>query len=371
MTSKRDYYEVLGIDRNANESELKTAYRKKAIKHHPDKNAGDKQAEEKFKEAAEAYEVLRDSRKRQIYDQYGHQGLEGTGFSGFSGFEDIFDSFGGIFEDLFGFRSGAQTRNRRQRGADLRYDLTLSFNEAAFGKETDVKIEKMASCTTCEGNGCEPGTYPENCSQCQGTGQVSRSQGFFTIRTTCSNCRGAGQVITHQCPECRGAGQVKTVKRVSVKIPAGVDHGSRLRLSGEGEDGVNGAPAGDLYVFIHVEPHDFFHRDNTDVICLIPISFIQAALGDEILIPTLTGEETLKIAKGTQPGDTFRLPGQGIPSLRNSRRGDQIVQVQVKTPTRLTKKQEKLLQEFQKLESGKLTNKIKNVLKGDRARAAG
>lgn len=371
MTSKRDYYEVLGIDRNANESELKTAYRKKAIKHHPDKNAGDKQAEEKFKEAAEAYEVLRDPRKRQIYDQYGHQGLEGTGFSGFSGFEDIFDSFGGIFEDLFGFRSGGRTRNRRQRGADLRYDLTLSFIEAAFGKETEVKIEKMTTCATCEGSGCEPGTYPENCPQCQGSGQVSRSQGFFTIRTTCNSCRGAGQIITQQCKQCRGAGQVKTVKRVSVKIPAGVDHGSRLRLSGEGEGGLNGGPAGDLYVFIYVEPHDFFHRDNTDVICRIPISFIQAALGDEILIPTLTGEETLKIARGTQPGDTFRLPRQGIPSLRNGRRGDQIVQVQVKTPTRLTKKQERLLKEFQKLESGKLTNKIKNALKGDRAKATG
>jgi molecular chaperone DnaJ len=371
MTSKRDYYEILGIDRNANESELKKAYRQQAIKHHPDKNAGDKQAEEKFKEAAEAYEVLRDPRKRQIYDQYGHQGLEGAGFSGFSGFEDIFDSFGGIFEDFFGFRSGTRTRNRRQRGTDLRHDLTLSFIEAAFGKETEIEIEKMITCTTCEGSGCEPGTYPENCPQCQGSGQVSRSQGFFTIRTTCSSCRGAGQVIAHQCPECRGTTQVKTVKRVSVKIPAGVDHGSRLRLSSEGEGGVNGGPAGDLYVFIHVEPHDFFHRDNTDVICRIPISFIQAALGDEIQIPTLTGEETLKIAKGTQPGDIFRLPGHGIPSLRNGRRGDQIVQVQVKTPTRLTKKQEKLLQEFQKLESGKLTNKIKNVLKGERAKATG
>ncbi len=371
MTTKRDYYEILGIDRSASESELKKAYRQKAVKFHPDKNPGDKQAEEKFKEAAEAYEVLRDPQKRQIYDQYGHQGLEGSGFSGFSGFEDIFDSFGGIFEDLFGFGSGARSRNRQRRGADLRYDLVLSFNEAAFGKETEIEIEKMVHCPTCDGSGCEPGTTPETCSNCRGTGQISRNQGFFTIRTTCSACQGAGQVIAHRCPECRGSGQVKTVKRVSVKIPAGVDNGSRLRLSGEGEASGNGGPSGDLYVFIHVEPHNFFHRDNTDIICQIPISFIQAALGDEIKIPTLTGEETLKITKGTQPGDTFRLAGQGIPSLRTGRRGDQIIQVQVKTPTRLNKKQEKLLKEFQKLEAGKLSNKIKNVLKGDRAKASG
>ncbi len=371
MISKRDYYEILGVDRSASDSDLKKAYRQKALKYHPDKNAGDKQAEEKFKEAAEAYEVLRDPRKRQIYDQYGHQGLEGSGFSGFNGFDDIFDSFGGIFDDLFGFRTSGHSRSRRQRGADLRYDLTLSFTEAAFGKETEINIEKMAACPTCQGNGCEPGTDPENCSQCNGTGQISRSQGFFTIRTTCNSCGGAGQVITHHCSECRGTGQVKVDKRVSVKIPAGVDHGSRLRLTGEGEGGLNSGPPGDLYVFIHVKDHDFFHRDNTDVICRIPISFIQATLGDETVIPTLTGEETLKIPRGTQPGDTFRLPGQGIPSLRNGRRGDQIVQVQVKTPTRLTKKQEKLLQEFQELEAGKLTNKIKSALRGDRAKAIG
>ncbi len=371
MTTKRDYYEILGIDRNASESELKKAYRQKAVKYHPDKNPGDKQAEENFKEAAEAYEVLRDPQKRQIYDQYGHQGLEGSGFSGFSGFEDIFDSFGGIFEDLFGFGSGSRSRHRQRRGADLRYDLVLSFNEAAFGKETEIEIEKMVNCPTCDGSGCEPGTTPETCPHCRGTGQISRNQGFFTIRTTCSACKGAGQMITHRCPECRGSGHVKTVKRVSVKIPAGVDNGSRLRLSGEGEVSGNGGPAGDLYVFIHVEPHDFFHRDNTDVICQIPISFIQAALGDEIKIPTLTGEETLKITKGTQPGDTFRLARQGIPSLRTGRRGDQIVQVLVKTPTRLNKKQEKLLKEFQKIEAGKLSSKLKNVLKGDRAKASG
>jgi molecular chaperone DnaJ len=372
MTTKRDYYEILGISQNASETELKKAYRQKAIQFHPDKNPGNKEAEENFKEAAEAYEVLRDPQKRQIYDQYGHQGLEGSGFSGFSGFEDIFDSFGGIFEDLFGFGSGTGSRNRRQRGADLRYDLNLRFDEAAFGKETEIEIEKMAACPTCEGSGCEPGTEPERCPQCQGSGQVSRSQGFFTIRTTCSSCRGAGQRIRHRCPECRGNGHVRTTKRVAVKIPAGVDNGSRLRLTGEGEGGGNGGQAGDLYVFIHVTPHDFFHRDNTDVICRIPISFIQASLGDEIQIPTLTGEETLKITKGTQPGDTFRLPRQGIPSLRTGRRGDQIVQVQVKTPTRLNKKQVKLLKDFQKIEAGKLSNKLKNALKGDRqAKATG
>ena len=371
MTTKRDYYEILGIDKSASEAELKKAYRRKAVKYHPDKNPGNKQAEDKFKEAAEAYEVLRDPQKRQIYDQYGHQGLEGSGFSGFNGFEDIFDSFGGIFEDLFGFGSGSRGRRRQRRGADLRYDLVLGFKEAAFGKETEIEIEKMVSCPTCDGNGCEPGTHPETCPHCRGTGQVSRNQGFFTIRTACSSCRGTGQIIARPCPECRGDGQVKTVKRVAVKIPAGVDNGSRLRLSGEGEVSANGGPSGDLYVFIHVDAHDFFHRDNTDIICQIPISFIQAALGDEITVPTLTGEETLKISKGTQPGDTFRLHGQGIPSLRTGRRGDQIIQVRVKTPTRLSKKQEKLLREFQKLEAGKLTNKIKNAFKGDRAKATG
>jgi molecular chaperone DnaJ len=363
MTNKRDYYEVLGVNRNADDNELKAHYRKLALKYHPDRNPGNKEAEEKFKEASEAYEVLRDPQKRNIYDQFGHQGLEGSGFSGFSGFEDIFSSFGGIFEDFFGFGSSRRSRTRAQKGADLRYDLSLSFMEAAFGTETEIDLEKQEICPSCEGSGCEPDTYPETCRQCNGTGQVSRSQGFFTVRTTCHHCHGNGQIITDPCTSCRGTGQVRVNKKVAVKIPAGVDNGSRLRLTGEGEAGGYGGPPGDLYVFIHVEPHDFFDRDNTNVICQVGISFIQAALGDTITVPTLNGKKELKIPKGTQPGDLFRFRGKGIPSLRNGKRGDQIIQTVIKTPVNLSKKQEALLKEFAKIESGKLSNKLKNILK--------
>lgn len=366
MTGKRDYYEVLGVDRGAAESELKAAYRKLALKYHPDRNPDDKNAEEQFKEAAEAYEVLRDPQKRRIYDQYGHQGLEGQGFSGFGGFEDIFSSFGDIFEDFFGFgsRGRGRSRSRVQRGSDLRYDMTLEFMDAVFGVETTIDIKKRESCTSCEGSGAEPGTQPQTCPQCGGAGQVGRSQGFFTIRTTCPQCRGAGQFIAHPCANCHGQGQVLVNKTVSVKIPAGVDTGSRLRLSGEGEAGAYGGPPGDLYVFISVKPHDFFHREGTDVICQVPISFIQATLGDKIQVPTLNSEKELTIPKGTQPGELFRFRGKGIPSLRTGHRGDQIIQVSIKTPTNVSKKQEALLKEFAKLEKEKLSNKLKSILKG-------
>lgn len=364
MTTKRDYYEILGVRQDATDDEIKSKYRKLALKYHPDKNPGDKQAEEQFMEAAEAYEVLRDHQKRGIYDQFGHQGLEGSGFSGFGGFEDIFSSFGGIFEDFFGFGGGRRTRSRAPRGADLRYDLKLSFMEAAFGTETEIEIGKMEVCPICNGSGTEPGTQPETCAYCHGLGQISQNQGFFTVRTTCPHCRGKGQTIPHPCPNCRGTTQVQVNKTVAVKIPAGVDNGSRLRLTDEGESGAHGGPPGDLYVFIHVEPHEFFSRENTEVICQIPISFVQAALGDKIEVPTLNGKKSLEITKGTQPGDLFRFHGEGIPSLRDGRRGDQIIQVAIKTPTHLTKKQEALLREFVKLESGKLSKKLKNIIKG-------
>ncbi len=369
MSNKRDYYEILGVSHEASDADLKKAYRKLALQFHPDRNPGDQAAEEKFKEAAEAYDVLTDAQKRRIYDQYGHQGLEGQGFSGFSGFEDIFSSFGDIFEDFFGFGGGRRSRSRTQRGADLRYDLQLSFMDAAFGTETEIHLEKLDVCEACQGNGCEPGTQPEACSYCGGSGQVSRSQGFFTVRTTCPHCRGNGQMITHPCPGCRGSGQIQTSKTVSVKIPAGVDTGSRLRLTGEGEAGRNGGPRGDLYVFIHVEAHDFFERDNTSIICRVPVSFIQATLGASIKVPTLDGERKLKIPKGTQYGDVFRFDGEGIPSLRSGRRGDQIIQVIIKTPTGISKKQETLLKEFEKLEANKLSSKLKNILKSESARA--
>ena len=364
MTTKRDYYEILGVERDADDGSIKKKYRKLAMKYHPDKNPGNPKAEEKFKEAAEAYDVLRDPQKRSIYDQYGHQGLEGSGFSGFGGFEDIFSSFGDIFEDFFGFGGGGgRSRSRGQKGADLRYDLQLSFMQAAFGTETEITVDKMESCPQCSGSGCKPGTHPEICQTCGGAGQVTRSQGFFSVRTTCPSCRGAGQAIKDPCTNCRGAGQVRISKKVSVKIPAGVDTGSRLRLTGEGESGKNGGPAGDLYVFIHTEPHDFFKRDDTNIICQIPISFIQAALGDTVTVPTLKAEKKLDIPKGTQPGKLFYFHGEGIPSLRNGRRGDQIIQVLIKTPTHLSKKQESLLKEFAKLETDKFSTKLKSIFK--------
>lgn len=370
MAKKRDYYEVLGVGRDAGERDLKAAYRKLALKYHPDRNPGDREAEEKFKEAAEAYDVLRDAKKRQIYDQYGHEGLEGAGFSGFGGFEDIFSSFGSIFEDFFGFGGSGRGRARVHRGSDLRYDLNIGFMEAAFGTETEIELKRNEQCPVCGGSRCEEGTYPENCSHCGGSGQITQSQGFFTVRTTCPACRGSGQSIPHPCGHCGGAGRVVARKKVALKIPAGVDTGSRLRLSSEGEAGAYGGQPGDLYVFIHVEPHEFFKRDETDVVCQVPISFVQAALGDTISVPTLKGEKELKIPKGTQYGDVFRFRGEGIASLRYGGRGDQIVQVLIKTPTHLNKKQEKLLKEFARLESGKLTTKLKNILKNGASNAA-
>jgi molecular chaperone DnaJ len=363
MTTKRDYYNVLGVDRSAGADEIKASYRKLALAYHPDRNPGNKEAEEKFKEAAEAYEVLRDPQKRNIYDNYGHQGLQGTGFSGFRGFEDIFSSFSDIFEDFFGFGGGMRSRAAARRGADLRYDLSIGFMDAAFGTDKEIEIERLQSCTTCQGTGCESGTYPEDCPQCGGTGQISRSQGFFSIRTTCPQCRGEGRSIRYPCPDCRGTGQVERRQKVSVKIPAGVDTDTRLRLTGEGESGNRGGPPGDLYVFINVEPHNFFKRNNYDIICQVPISFVQAALGADIDVPTLKEVKKLHIPKGTQPGDVFRFKGEGIPSLRGYGRGDQIMQVLVKTPTGLSKKQEGLLKEFAKLEAAKLSTKIKKMFK--------
>jgi molecular chaperone DnaJ len=371
MGIKRDYYEILGVERTAEGPELKTAYRKLALKYHPDRNPGDAKAEEAFKEAAEAYDVLNDPKKREIYDQYGHNGLEGSGFSGVGGFEDIFSNFGGIFDNFFGFGGGGRSRSNAQRGSDLRYDLSLSFMEAAFGANRDLTLEKKEVCSVCDGSGCEPGTSPETCQHCSGTGQVTRSQGFFTVRTTCRNCRGTGQSIADPCTQCRGSGQIMASKKVSVKIPAGVDSGSRLRLAAEGEAGAYGGPPGDLYVFIYVDSHDFFERDGVNVICSVPVSFVQAALGDNIKVPTLDGEKTLVIPKGTQPGDLFRFTGEGIASLRDGQRGDQIMRVDIKTPTNLNKKQEKLLKEFARIESGKFSNKLKNIIKGDSMRSTG
>jgi len=345
----KDYYKILGVQRGASEDEIKKSYRKIAMQYHPDRNPGNKEAEENFKIASEAYEVLRDPEKRQIYDRYGIEGLRGTGFTGFRGFEDIFSAFGDIFEDFFGFGTTYRRKTKARPGADLRYDLKISFYEAAFGKETEIEIPKTVSCQTCGGTGAKLGTHPTNCPNCKGTGQVTRSQGFFTISTTCSQCRGEGRIISNPCKECRGLGKVKSTKKIQVKIPPGVDTGAKLRIRGEGEEGENGGPPGDLFLFLYVEPHDFFSRDGDDIICRIPISFTQAALGAELNVPTLNGEKRLTIPKGTEAGEIFRLRGEGFPRLRGYGRGDQVVQVIVKTPKNLTKRQEEILREFEEI----------------------
>lgn len=364
MSEKRDYYDILGVEKDVSKPELKRAYRKLAIKYHPDKNPDNKKAEEKFKEASEAYEVLNDDNKRQIYDQFGHRGLEGAGHSGPGGVEDIFSSFGDIFGDIFGFGGQSTRRDRKRRGSDLRYNMTIDFMEAAFGTEKTISIPKKDRCKECSGSGCAPGTRSQPCAQCHGSGQFIQSQGFFKVKTTCPYCNGQGTIIPTPCKKCRGAGRVDVTRKVQVKIPAGVDVGSKLRLSGEGEGSPTpeGVP-GDLYVVINVKPHKFFQRDNSDIICAVDISFIQAALGDEITISTLVGEQKLKIPKGTQYGDVFRLRREGIASLRTGIRGDQIIKVIIKTPTKLTRKQTELLKKFDRLDSNKISNKLKNLFK--------
>lgn len=350
--TKRDYYEILGVGKTASDDELKKNYRKIAMQCHPDKNPGDKHAEERFKEAAEAYEVLSDKQKREIYDHYGHAGLTNTGFQGFSGFDDIFSNFGDIFEDVFGFghtRGRERTRQTVRSGADLRYDLKISFHDAAFGLNTTIDLEKLHTCHECQGTGAAAGTSPSTCPTCHGRGQVIQSSGFFTISSTCPHCHGQGKFINSPCHTCRGTGKEQKRKSVELKIPAGVETGSRLRLRGEGEAGEQGGPSGDLYVFLQVEDHDFFVRSEDDIICSVPISFVQAALGATITVPTLEDHEKIKIPRGTQTGRTFRLKGKGIPHLQGYGRGDQIIEVFVQIPKDLTKKQEELLREFEKL----------------------
>ena len=347
---KRCYYEVLEVERTAGEEDLKKNYRKKAMQFHPDRNPGDKEAEEKFKEAAEAYEVLCDPQKREIYDRFGHEGLSNSGFQGFNGFEDVFTNFGDIFGDIFGFSNGRSgSRNAPRAGSDLRYDLKISFTDAAFGVTTEIEVPKMDRCQTCNGQGTKPGTSPELCSRCRGKGQITQSSGFFSISSTCPHCRGQGQIITHPCKTCRGTGREKTSKMVQVRIPPGVDTGSRLRLRGEGEQGENNGPSGDLYVFIYVEEHEFFKRAEDDIYCRIPISFVQAAMGANLEVPTLTGSEKLKIPRGTQSGKIFRLKGKGFPHLRGYGTGDQIIETVVTVPTTLNRKQEELLKEFARI----------------------
>ncbi len=344
--SKRDYYEVLEVTRTATDQEIKSSYRKLALKFHPDRNQGDKTAEDKFKEAAEAYAILSDSDKRARYDRFGHAGVGGAaqGFdpSQFTGFEDIFGGLG----DIFGFGGGGGRRSGPQRGADLRYDLEIKFEQAAKGVETHIQIPRHETCSSCKGNGAAPGTSPATCPQCRGSGQLRYQQGFFTVARTCGQCRGAGKVITKPCPECKGAGTKEQQRKLTVKIPAGIATGQRLRLAGEGEAGSLGGPAGDLYVVIFVREHEFFQRDGNNLHCTVPLPFTTLALGSEITVPGIDGTETVKVPESTQTGATFRLRGKGMPDVSGRGRGDLLVTVQAVTPKKLSKEQKKLLEQL-------------------------
>lgn len=344
--AKRDYYEILGVAKGAAEQDIKKAYRRIAMKNHPDRNPGDKEAEERFKEATEAYEILADSEKRAAYDQYGHAGVDpNSGFSGggdFGGFGDIFSD---VFGDIFGGRGGR--RGGPQRGSDLRYDLQLSLEEAVKGITTNLKIPTQIKCDSCNGSGAKKGTSPQTCGTCDGVGQVRMSQGFFQVQQTCPRCRGKGSIITDPCGKCYGSGRVEEQKNLSVKIPKGVDSGDRIRLTGEGEAGPGGGPAGDLYVQVLVKEHPIFQRDGSNLYCEMPITFTDAALGGELEVPTLEGRVNLKIPPETQTGKLFRLRGKGVITVRNSNRGDLMCRVVVETPVKLNSKQKELLQQFQ------------------------
>jgi len=348
--NQRDYYEVLGVSRTASVEEIKASYRKAALKWHPDRSPANKQeAEAKFRESTEAYSVLSDQQKRQVYDTYGHAGLSGAGagvdFNGtiFQDFHDIFGDFFG-FEDMFA--GGGRRRGRTQRGADLRYDMTLTFEEAAAGVATKVKLPRQEYCEACNGTGAKKGTGVVACATCKGRGQLAYQQGFFTITRTCPACQGAGQIIRERCPDCRGQGRIEREKVIELRIPPGVDTGTRLRVAGEGEPGPNGGPAGDLYVVLEVKEHAFFERRGADLYCTIPISIPQATLGTELQVPGLNGEERLKIPEGTQSGAVFRLKGKGLADPRGGGKGDLYYHVRVLTPTKLTREQRKLIEDL-------------------------
>lgn len=348
--AKRDYYEILGVNRDASAEDIKKAYRKLAMKHHPDRNPDNPKAEEHFKEAKEAYEILSDAQKRAAYDQFGHAGVDpsagGQGFGG-NGMGGFSDAFSDIFGDIFG--GGRGGRSNVFRGADLRYNLEIGLEEAARGTETRIRIPTMAECETCHGSGAKKGTEPKVCPTCGGHGQVRMQQGFFSIQQTCPKCHGTGRFVAEPCTTCHGAGRVKQHKTLSVKIPAGIDEGDRIRLSGEGEPGVNGGPPGDLYVQIHLKPHTVFQRDHDDLHCEMPVSFTVAALGGEIEIPTLDGVARLKVPAETQTGKVFRLRGKGIKGVRSIGHGDLLCHVVVETPINLTDRQRDLLREFEEI----------------------
>ena len=362
--SKRDYYEVLGVGRGANQEEIKKAYRQLALKFHPDRNPSNKEAEEKFKEASEAYEVLSDAHKRARYDQFGHQGVgsaasAGGGFQGFGGGIDLeealrtfmgeFGEGGSVFDAFFGGDAGGRQRRRVYAGADLRYDLKITFEEAAYGCNKELEIPRLATCSACQGEGAEPGSKKIVCKSCGGRGQIRSGGGFFSIARTCPACRGAGEMVTNPCKKCRGQGRVSERKKLTLRIPAGVEEGSRLKVGGAGEDGGGGGPSGDLYVVLRVQPHDVFERQGDDLLCQIPVGLPTLALGGELDVPTLEGKAKIKIPSGTQSGKIFRLKGRGIANVRGYGRGDLIVTVLVETPTHLTDEQKQLLTRFAQL----------------------
>jgi molecular chaperone DnaJ len=370
--TRADYYDVLGVPRNASEQEIKSAYRKLALKYHPDRNPGDGEAEERFKESAEAYSVLQDPEKRRRYDAYGHAGVTGAG--GAAGFDpSAFADFGDILGDFFGFGDVfGRRRGGPRRGSDLRYNLDLSFEEAAFGTETHIRIPRAEPCGACSGSGSAPGSSPETCASCNGAGQVSFQQGFFSVARTCGRCRGTGKVITNPCKECEGAGQIERERKIQIKIPGGVDTGSQLRISGEGENGSAGGPPGDLYVVIRAQEHEFFRREGASLYCEIPISFTQAALGASLEVPTPDGSQArVSVPAGSQSGATFRVRGHGVNHLGARGRGDLHVTVRIMVPTRLSAEQRKLLEQLQKtlpvpeLKDGKnksFFEKVKEIL---------
>jgi molecular chaperone DnaJ len=341
-----DYYELLGVRPNATTDEIKSAYRQLALKYHPDRNPGDRLAEEEFKKVSEAYQVLSDPEKRKLYDLYGPAGLKGFDVGGFGGFEDIFSSFGDIFEDFFGLGRRRGRATRAQAGVDLRHTVTLTMEEVLKGVDKELNVERRVLCQRCEGRGMEPGTSTQTCSTCGGRGQVSQSRGMLRVFTTCPTCRGTGTFIPHPCAVCGGQGTIQEARQLQVRIPPGVDNGTRLRLRGEGEAGTYGGPPGDLYIEVHVAPHPYLTRRGRDLMYRAELSFVEAALGWDVAIPTLNGVSSLRVPPGTQPGEVFSIKGEGLPDLKTRKRGDLLVEISLKTPTNLSPRQEELLKEF-------------------------